>query len=134
MTSNTDLITLEDVIDVTREITLQQPDELNPVDEYGRCLYTDPAQPHKHCLGGMILLRLGCELPSELSTAVCTPDKFRFAGYESVLTPGAALDFVRKVQSRADAGYRRHDRSSPKDRRLPWREAFEQVLSETEGV
>lgn len=127
-----DLITLEDVLDVADEITLQQPDELNPRDEYGRCLYTDPEQPHRHCLGGMILLRLGCELPAELNSAACTPDKLRFRGYESLSTPGEALDFIRKLQSRADVGgSTRH--ITPPDRRMPWREAYEQVLSELQA-
>lgn len=124
------VITLLDVVRVADEVTAERPERKNPwyVNEAAEmaCLYTDHDDSSSHCLGGEILLRLGCELPDEGESVMTTPGKLRFAGYLNEYEIGAAMKFLVYLQGEADGG-KTHDDSGEEldDFRMEWREAFE---------
>ena len=63
---------------VTRIIGQLPRDGLNPVNERGTCLYTDPSDPTRHCIVGEIWARLGVPVPGPDVVAaphdVCSDD------------------------------------------------------------
>lgn len=87
-----------DVVDVKnalRRVASRYPDRKNPVSVYGAyCAYTHHEDPDWHCLGGAILLELGCALPNEGAKVTTTLDRHRFT-YD-------AADLLVQVQRLAD--------------------------------
>lgn len=122
-------ITLLDVVRVADEATTEHPKRKNPwrLDTAGHvsCLYTDTQDPTLHCLGGEILLRLGCELPPEGNSVAVTPDRLRFVGYYDEYDQGAAMKFLAYLQGEADGGMTDDGGVGWGDYRMEWREAFE---------
>lgn len=128
-------ITLEDVMRVADEVTSRYPDRLNPPStewshetDKVNCLYTDPDVPALHCLGGEILLRLGCRLPAEQLGVCDSPDADKFEHYDTLrFATGEGLTFLTLLQFRADQGLgeERGRIDGYLDFRLEWREAYE---------
>lgn len=129
-------ITLQAVRDASRRVCDAHPDRINPMqveDGDSVCLYTDPADPSLHCLGGQVLLELGCRLPMERRTVASTPDRRRFEDFVMPFDTGRALGYLVRLQAAADrGGAQRTDPADPSDhtfydRRLEWRDALRQT-------
>lgn len=129
------LITLQDVRDTAERITTEHPDRLNPIKVNGSnisCRYTDDEDPTLHCLGGHVLLELGCIMPREGRTVMDSPSCRRFEGWDGAAHPGQAMNYLRRLQSMADrGGPQREDPTDSvvyiHDRRLEWRLAYDQA-------
>lgn len=93
------LITRDEVVGVLQRIASEHPDNVNPADGAGSCVYTDT--DGCHCLVGQVLVELGIPVP---------PARSRYRSARFLNIPAAnrfedsAKSLLNRAQMEADAG------------------------------
>lgn len=88
--------TLEDVIKATREVIAENPNNVNPMDEDGLCLYNGP--DNRHCIAATVFIKLGYDI-SSADEGTDAGDVVKQLGLD-INKPSA--DFLDRLQCEAD--------------------------------
>lgn len=117
----TELLGPEDLRALLAEIVADHPDAVNPVDEYGACLYeTEDGQPTEHgvcgCIVGTLAVRQGWDLPLNNGSADNVARNLAWP------VDSASRDYLTVLQLQADgyADWRDHADLSARGDLVPW--------------